>query len=370
MNGRIYDPKLHRFLSPDNHVQDPYNTQNYNRYGYCWNNPLKFTDPDGEFVWFVPIIFATVNVGVDLLINDGKMNFGQIAMSAGMGAAGGCLGGGITTVGQAFLAAGTNQLNRFLPNIPIYQSANFNLSISPMIGFGSSGFTAGGSLNASGKFGDFVWGGSVSAGFNSGMSSLGEAAGPSSYWGAGGFVGYNDGHANYGIGLSSTTFSGNTAQRVGAINFQIGDFGIRIDEDYLPHIGDKRDRYRTGGLLATYKINDAFTLAIGGSMMTGEMMKDITIPESHPKTYNYTFEKTHHLRAGTFYGGVINKGQSFFAGHNSEKRLHDIQNWIHGGGLKRTIGIGPVLTPYFYDFKLKSRMYSYFGSYHPSYLYY
>ena len=48
MNGRLYDPKLHRFLQPDNNIQDPYNTQNYNRYGYVLNNPLKFTDPTGE----------------------------------------------------------------------------------------------------------------------------------------------------------------------------------------------------------------------------------------------------------------------------------------------------------------------------------
>lgn len=48
MNGRIYDPKLHRFLQPDNFVQDPTNTQNYNRYSYVLNNPLKYTDPSGE----------------------------------------------------------------------------------------------------------------------------------------------------------------------------------------------------------------------------------------------------------------------------------------------------------------------------------
>jgi hypothetical protein len=35
-------------LQPDNNVQEPYNTQNYNRYGYCLNNPLKYTDPSGE----------------------------------------------------------------------------------------------------------------------------------------------------------------------------------------------------------------------------------------------------------------------------------------------------------------------------------
>ncbi len=48
MNGRLYDPKLRRFFMPDNNIQDPYNTQNYNRYGYVLNNPLKGTDPSGE----------------------------------------------------------------------------------------------------------------------------------------------------------------------------------------------------------------------------------------------------------------------------------------------------------------------------------
>ncbi len=51
MNGRLYDPRLHRFLQPDNNLQEPYNTQNYNRYGYVLNNPLKYTDPTGEFTW-------------------------------------------------------------------------------------------------------------------------------------------------------------------------------------------------------------------------------------------------------------------------------------------------------------------------------
>jgi RHS repeat-associated protein len=49
MNGRLYDAKLHRFLQPDNYVQDPGNTQNYNRYGYVLNNPLKYIDPSGEY---------------------------------------------------------------------------------------------------------------------------------------------------------------------------------------------------------------------------------------------------------------------------------------------------------------------------------
>ena len=48
MNGRLYNPVLGRFLSPDNFVQMPGNTQRYNRYSYCLNNPLKCTDPSGE----------------------------------------------------------------------------------------------------------------------------------------------------------------------------------------------------------------------------------------------------------------------------------------------------------------------------------
>ena len=48
MNGRLYDPTIGRFLSPDNFVQEPENSQNFNRYTYCLNNPLKYTDPSGE----------------------------------------------------------------------------------------------------------------------------------------------------------------------------------------------------------------------------------------------------------------------------------------------------------------------------------
>ena len=47
MNGRVYDPMLGRFLSPDPIVQGLNNSQNFNRYSYALNNPLKFIDPSG-----------------------------------------------------------------------------------------------------------------------------------------------------------------------------------------------------------------------------------------------------------------------------------------------------------------------------------
>ncbi|MBQ6084310.1 MAG: RHS repeat-associated core domain-containing protein [Bacteroidales bacterium] len=53
MNGRMYDPLMSSFLSPDNYIQDPTTQQGFNRYAYCAYNPLKYVDPSGEqyFGW-------------------------------------------------------------------------------------------------------------------------------------------------------------------------------------------------------------------------------------------------------------------------------------------------------------------------------
>lgn len=61
MNGRLYDPVIGRFFSPDNFIQEPSNIQNFNRYSYALNNPLKYTDPSG---WFsMPIGFSSSHGG-------------------------------------------------------------------------------------------------------------------------------------------------------------------------------------------------------------------------------------------------------------------------------------------------------------------
>jgi hypothetical protein len=49
-NARWYDPYLNHFTQPDSIVPDPYNSQDWNRYSYARNNPLKYTDPSGHKV--------------------------------------------------------------------------------------------------------------------------------------------------------------------------------------------------------------------------------------------------------------------------------------------------------------------------------
>lgn len=47
MGGRVYDPRIARFLSADPLVQAPELSQSFNRYSYVMNNPMNYVDPSG-----------------------------------------------------------------------------------------------------------------------------------------------------------------------------------------------------------------------------------------------------------------------------------------------------------------------------------
>jgi len=71
MNGRMYDPVVSRMLAPDNFVQTPDFSQNFNRYSYALNNPLVYTDPSGEYALIDDLIVmgvgGLINLGVNAL---------------------------------------------------------------------------------------------------------------------------------------------------------------------------------------------------------------------------------------------------------------------------------------------------------------
>lgn len=46
--ARLYDPMIGRFISADTIVQAPADPQTLNRYAYCRNNPMIYTDPSGN----------------------------------------------------------------------------------------------------------------------------------------------------------------------------------------------------------------------------------------------------------------------------------------------------------------------------------
>ena len=94
MNGRLYDPVVGRVLSVDNYLQDPFGTQDYNRYSYAKNNPLVYTDPDGEWVHIVigAAIGGFVNFGIKIFkdptnIKDAVVAFGIGAVAGAVTAA-------------------------------------------------------------------------------------------------------------------------------------------------------------------------------------------------------------------------------------------------------------------------------------------
>ncbi|WP_026714015.1 RHS repeat domain-containing protein [Flavobacterium daejeonense] len=108
MNGRLYDAKLHRFLQPDNYVQDPGNTQNYNRYGYCYNNPLKYTDVSGEWIWI--LVGAIIGGTINWIAHGAQFNargLTAFGIGAGAGALAGIVGpAAFTMAGGAAAGAG------------------------------------------------------------------------------------------------------------------------------------------------------------------------------------------------------------------------------------------------------------------------
>ena len=130
MNGRLYDPLLRRFLNADENIQDPYNTQNYNKYGYVMNNPLMFNDPSGEFWQFLAIpivkalIFAVVSYTAITLITGSKFNILNLYSSIVMG----LISAGITTViGDVFSTATASIGNEALKSL-VHAGAQGTLS--------------------------------------------------------------------------------------------------------------------------------------------------------------------------------------------------------------------------------------------------
>ena len=106
MDGRMYDPVLGRFLSPDPIVQAPDFTQGLNRYTYCLNNPLSLVDPTG-YSWlsdnWKSLVASCVGIAVSAITASGSATLLNAVIAGAAGGAASALTGALlngSNIGQ------------------------------------------------------------------------------------------------------------------------------------------------------------------------------------------------------------------------------------------------------------------------------
>jgi RHS repeat-associated protein len=230
MNGRVYDPLMAQFFSPDPYVQAPGDWLNYNRYSYCLNNPFKYTDPSGEFLGLVARGLAFI----------GRLSSNLIH-------------GVNDPAGHAWKQSGsvTNEMGSCL-QFPVYQNDN------TLITAGLDPFSLGVSVNSVHKSGNATFSGSAGFGLLGGWFANGGVSYSAGDWifGAGAGVGNNywgwnvrAGHEIFSLGYGQTYYGNaigsdgqSNAQTVGSATIFWKGGSFRLENDFLAGNGD---RWRT-----------------------------------------------------------------------------------------------------------------------------
>jgi len=353
MNGRIYDPVTSRFLSPDNYVQMPENSQSFNRYTYCLNNPLKYTDPDGQWFGIDDLLIAGIGFAAGYISN-GLMsgNWGWESVKAGLYASASSWVGFNTagmatgTITSATLQQGLNVgINTLLQPITIPVTDHFSASFSPLWGFGTGGFSFGTGWSIGYTNGDI----SIQAGIGFGNNYSGWNVGAS----------YKEYGGNFGITTyESGSFHGQKigTQKVATAGINAGNISFRLSNDLW---GDGFDRWRTSA--AELSIGN-FSVGTYVDTNWGAMESPVYTDK---KTYigkDKIIGKNTSWNNGKVYSAPFwigyrwnNKNYRLGISHPYVQSL--TQNFVHKY-------ITP--TPFFLDYtSFKSGIFSYSGNYNP-----
>lgn len=262
MNGRVYDPVLGRFIQPDNFVQEPDNLQNFNRYAYCLNNPLTYTDPSGQFYGMALYAMGFVVLSVDHLIEGGYSNPFQAAWRE---------------VGEEFNYASSNLrvsshwgntswslgVDMFAMGVSMNiekQTGNWNYGIT--LGYGISGGYA--SAYVGYTEGDFHIGTGVGT-FKNGYSY-------------GGSISYK----GYGLSYYQTSYGGEKGpdgnpnpQTTGSVGIFGPNWSFRMENDFAANFfKGSGDKWRTGAFEITVN-----KLSVGFNIYTNKQKADYPVDD-------------------------------------------------------------------------------------------
>lgn len=285
MNGRLYDPLLRRFLNADEYIQDPTNTQSYNKYGYVLNNPLMFNDFNGEWFGLDDLIVAASSFVIGYVSHGlTQGNWGWDAVKSGLQLAAmawiGYNTAGIATAGQGVLSgsAGTSMWN-FIANTAINAAisavipplnlsvGNFDFSISPSVAIGKGwGFGANlsttfhaGRMSISGGFGIMNYGGHAGSGLKGWeyRKSL--------------MVNYTSKDFNFSVGTN--IWNGLHSQQTGILGLGTRSLFLTYENDGAPFakiknsegiLVDNNDRWRTAAMrISVGRFQAGFNLFTG-----------------------------------------------------------------------------------------------------------
>ena len=329
MNGRVYDPLTAQFFSTDPYLQSPGDWLNFNRYSYALNNPFKYTDPSGEFIFTTlaaifcpPLLPLAISTDIGWITGglNSKANGGTFWQGAILGGTVGAFNGAFSMISPLQIPFGTS---------------GFGLNIAPQIAIGTDGFGIGFNATLGFNYKGF------NAGVNFGGTYYASAPGTGES-GLEGRIGYGIGYKGklgsvpFELGLGSTYFSsGETSQLSGQIYAGLWSVRGTYENDTwipVPGLWDKkgatmeRDRYRTAALRFDITGGKLKGLNAGLYLYTGLATKQ----------NNGIFEggTADDYRMGVIYVGYDyeRNNVTYHAriGYNSEKNIRGpIQNWFH-----------------------------------------
>lgn len=226
LNGRIYDPTIGRFLSPDPFMDSAAATAAYNRFAYAANDPLRFIDPSGYGIFGDIGNFFS---GVGHAISDAA-NW----VANGIKDAANWVWNGVVSVGKWI---GENWKDIVIAVAAVVITVVSVGTLGPVVAGCLAGFVAGGLQSAlyGGSISDILEGAFKGAVFGAISGGAFEAVGAAAQsWGTSGwaYAGHAAAHAVVGGGLTAMEGGNFWTGALSAGVSQAGSIGINDIEGF------------------------------------------------------------------------------------------------------------------------------------------